>query len=111
MDNYFDDNNEELKIVKVNEFTLYKVSYIIVNKRTKTNTKSKKEKENSDDEDEKISLLSYKNKKEPGKLDLKVEDNEFGIEEDKRENRKDNSSLISKSSSSSESSSSNSDKE
>ena len=111
MDNYFNDNNEELKIVKVNEFTLYKVSYIIVNKRTKTNTKSKKEKENSDDEDEKISLLSNKNKKEPGKLDLKVEDNEFGIEEDKKENRKDNSSLISKSSSSSESSSSNSDKE
>jgi len=40
MDNYFNDNNEELKIVKVNEFTLYRVSYIKVNKRKKTNTKS-----------------------------------------------------------------------
>ena len=108
MENYINENNDELKIVKVNSFTLYRISYIIINKRT--NTLNKKEIDNSDD-DEKKNLLNNKGEKEIGKLDLKPQDNQIEIKEDNKENHKNDSSLISKSSSISESSSDNSDKE
>ena len=50
--------------------------------------------------------------KDKGKLNLQIEDNERGIEEDKKEDRKgDDSSLVSKSSYNNESSDSNSEKE
>ena len=103
MDDYLTNNPDEFKIVKVNSFTLYRISYVISEKRKSTYIKKG---DNSDDEDEKQNLLN-KNKKDKNKLDLNIEDNEKGFEEDK----KDDSSLISKSNSSSEHSSSNSDKE
>ena len=99
-------NNEDLKIVKVDRFTLYKVKYII----NKKNTFRFKD-EDFEYEEEKKSLLN-KNKKEPKKLNLNIEDNEMGIENiNNKEDRKGNdSSLISQSSHSSDSEGSNSEK-
>ena len=98
---------EELKIVKVNRFTIYKVKYII----NKKNTFRFKD-EDFEYEEEKKSLLN-KNKKETKKLNLNIEDNEMGIENiNNKEDRKGNdSSLISQSlHSSSDSEDSNSEK-
>ena len=111
-----DKDNDELKIEKVNSFILYRINYVIVNKKINNINKKEKKKDISDDEDEKKKLLNNKddnNKKEPEKLNLNlnIEDNEMGNEEDNKENRKNNTSLISKSSSNSDSSSSISDKE
>ena len=99
-------NNEDLKIVKVDRFTLYKVKYII----NKKNTFRFKD-EDFEYEEEKKSLLN-KNKKETKKLNLNIEDNEMGIENiNNKEDRKGNdSSLISQSSHSSDSEGSNSEK-
>ena len=111
-----DKDNDELKIEKVNSFILYRINYVIVNKKINNTNKKEKKKDISDDEDEKKKLLDNNddnNKKEPEKLNLNlnIEDNEMGNDEDNKENRKNNTSLISKSSSNSDSSSSISDKE
>ena len=105
LDNDLTNDNDELKIVKVNRFTLYR-SFFTLKKN-----KGRKIEVGSDDEDENKALLK-KDRKDKGKLNLQIEDNERGIDEDKKEDRKgDDSSLMSKSSNKSESSDSNSEKE
>ena len=88
---------EDLKIVKVNSFTIYKVNYIINKKST-----FRIREEDYEDDEEKKSLLK-KTKKETKKLNLNIEDNEMGINNsNNKEDRKGNdSSLISQSSHSS----------
>jgi hypothetical protein len=105
-ENNFEENYEGLKMVKVNRFTLYKVNYII-NKKSTFRLKV----EESSDEDEEKSLLKN-NKKETKKLNLHIEDNEKGIDNDNnKEDRKgDDSSLISNSENDSNSEGSNSEK-
>ena len=107
LDNDLINDNDELKIVKVNRFTLYR-SFVFTKKN-----KMRKIEVGSDDEDENKALLKKgKKDKDKGKLNLQIEDNERGIEEDKKEDRKgDDSSLVSKSSYNNESSDSNSEKE
>lgn len=100
-----ENNEEELKIVRVNNFTLYRVNFILMNKNM-----YKKKDEGSDEDDEKKYLIKKKSKKEKI-LNLNIEDNETGVNEENKEDHKGgDSSLISKSSESSDSEESNSDK-
>ena len=109
MDGNFSNDTHEFKIVKVNSFTLYKVSYVIVDTRNNTERKTKRERTYVEEEEKK---LLKKSKKSSRKLDLKIEDNERDDENNKKEDNKNgDSSLISKSSSDSESNSSDSNKE
>ena len=96
-----DNKANELKIVHVNKFTLYKVSYIFINQDTKLKKDDEESgKENSDEEQ---SLL---NKKDNEKLKLTIVDNDT-IEDNKEMAKNQESSLVSKSSYSSSSSKSN----
>ena len=98
-----DNKNNELQIVNVIKFTLYKVNYVFIKDSQKNNINNNNdddsEKENSEDEEE--SLLN-KNNKDKSKLNLNVIDNETG-ENIKEITKNEDSSLVSKSSYSSSS--------
>jgi len=104
-----DDNKKnDFQIVNVNNFTLYKVNYIIVKK----NQKHKGDDDDDDSEnysgDEEKKLLDHEQsfvKKGHSKLRLNINDNEEGEEEDNKVNSKnEDSSLIYNSSNSNSSS-------
>ena len=98
-----DNKNNELQVVNVIKFTLYKVNYVFIKDSQKNNINNNNdddsEKENSEDEEE--SLLNKKNK-DKSKLNLNVIDNETG-ENIKEITKNEDSSLVSKSSYSSSS--------
>ena len=98
-----DDKNNEYQIVHVNQFTLYRVNYIIVNKKENKNKENNDEdsgKENSGDEEQE---LINKDKKDNERLVLNILENQTG-ENNKEMAKNQDSSLVSKSSYSSSSS-------
>ena len=103
-----DDNKKnDFQIVNVNNFTLYKVNYIIVKKNQKHKGDDDEDSEN-DSGDEEKKLLDHEQsfvKKGHSKLRLNINDNEEGDEEDNKVNSKnEDSSLIYNSSNSNSSS-------
>ena len=108
-----DDKKNDLQIVHVNKFTLYRVNYVIV-KKSKKYKRDDDEDSEKDSVDEDKKLLDHEQsfiKKGHSKLKLNINDNEEGEEEDNKVNSKnEDSSLVSKSSYSSSSSKNNNSK-